>query len=73
MRIGRFDERRLAVDGGWVYQAKGGMPRKGRRPRPYLRESNAEAVAVLEFKGRGIVIPIEGGYGIFVSSNAIPD
>jgi len=30
-------------------------------------------VAAFEFKGRGILIPIEGGYGIFVNSNAILD
>lgn len=70
MKVERFKERRVAVDGGWVYQAKGG---RGGSPRPYFKESNAEAVSALEFKGKGIVIPIEGGYGIFLSSNAVPD
>lgn len=70
MEVEPFEERRIAVDGGWVYQAKGG---KYGPPRPYLKESNAEAVAAFEFNGRGIVIPIEGGYGILVSSNAVPD
>lgn len=70
MKISRFETRRIAVDGGWIYQAKGG--RRG-SPRPYFEESNAEAVSAFEFKGKGIVIPIDGGYGIFLSSNAISD
>ena len=68
-----FPERRIAVVGGWIYQAKGGMPHKGRKPRPYFKESNAEAVLAFEFKGRGMVVPLDGGYGIFVSANAFPD
>ena len=68
-----FPERRVEVDGGWIYQAKGGMPHKGRTPRPYFKESNAEAVLAFEFKGRGMVVTLDGGYGIFVSANAFPN